>query len=265
MVVIKSCDGTETYVKEAGDSVEKALVLLHGIGADHRMWEPQLQFFARSGYYVLAPDLLGHGESSKVETLELSNWEKQINTLILNRNVSKFVLVGVSMGGVVAQSYAMHYPAKVRSLVLADTFGELRTVREKILGLGQLIGFRVFRLFGIGLFAKAMSFAYRAPFAKQAREYFVQVSQQADFDQLIRARKAINKIDAIGKIAGERIPTLILVGDQFGKSFVDINRKIAQGIKGSQFVILENSMDPSNLVNPKAFNKAVLDFLSHYS
>lgn len=91
------------------------------------------------------------------------------------------------------------------------------------------------------------------------------MSQKADFDQLIRARKAINKIDAIGKIAGERIPTLILVGDQFGKSFVDINRKIAQGIKGSQFVILENSMDPSNLVNPKAFNKAVLDFLSHYS
>jgi pimeloyl-ACP methyl ester carboxylesterase len=82
-----------------------------------------------------------------------------------------------------------------------------------------------------------------------------------DFDQLVLARKAINKIDAIGKIDGDRIPTMVLVGDQFGKSFVEINRKIANGIAGSKFVILENSMDPSNLVNPDGFNQAVLEFI----
>jgi hypothetical protein len=71
-----------------------------------------------------------------------------------------------------------------------------------------------------------------------------------DFDQLILARKAINKIDAIGKIDGARIPTLVLVGDQFGQSFIEINRKIANGIKGSTFMVLKNSMDPSSLVNP---------------
>jgi 3-oxoadipate enol-lactonase len=87
------------------------------------------------------------------------------------------------------------------------------------------------------------------------------VSLQADFDQLIMARRAINQIDAIGKIDGARIPTLVLVGDQFGLSFVEINRKIANGIKGSSFVVLKNSMDPSNLVNPDGFNRFVLDFL----
>jgi hypothetical protein len=56
---------------------------------------------------------------------------------------------------------------------------------------------------------------------------------------------------------------MVLVGDQFGKSFVEINRKIADGIKGSKFVILKNSMDPSNLVNPVDFNKEVLQFLQN--
>lgn len=110
-----------------------------------------------------------------------------------------------------------------------------------------------------------MSFAYRAPFAKQAREYFNSSEPKADCDQLILARKAINKIDAIGKIAGERIPTLVLVGDQFGKSFVEMNRRVSQGIKGSKFMILEQSMDPSNLVNPAAFNNAVLNFIKKSS
>ena len=56
-----------------------------------------------------------------------------------------------------------------------------------------------------------------------------------------------------------------MVGDQFGESFVEINRKIAAGIKGSKFVVLRESMDPSNLVNPVAFNQEVLAFLQDTS
>ena len=111
------------------------------------------------------------------------------------------------------------------------------------------------------MLAKGMASAYKAPFAKQAKEYFSQVSLSVEFDQLVLARKAINRINVIGKIDGNQIPTLVLVGNQFGKSFVEINRKIANGISGSKFMILENSMDPSNLVNPEDFNKKVLQFL----
>jgi pimeloyl-ACP methyl ester carboxylesterase len=145
--------------------------------------------------------------------------------------------------------------------VLADTFGELKTFREKLLGFSQVVGFSVYNVLGGKRLARGMASAYKAPFAKRARAYFSQVSLNVDFDQLVLARKAINKIDAIGKIDGDRIPTMVLVGDQFGKSFVEINRKIANGIAGSKFVILENSMDPSNLVNPDGFNQAVLQFI----
>jgi len=52
-----------------------------------------------------------------------------------------------------------------------------------------------------------------------------------DFDQLILARKAINRIDAIGKIDGERIPALVMAGDGFGEAFIEVNRKLATGIR----------------------------------
>jgi 3-oxoadipate enol-lactonase len=180
---------------------------------------------------------------------------------LAHNRVDKCHLVGVSMGGVIAQSFALHYPQKVQRLVLSDTFGELKTVREKLLGAAQVIGFRLYKLLGGKMLARGMASAYKAPFARQAKTYFSQVSLSVDFDQLVLARRAINRIDAIGKIDGERLPTLVLVGDQFGRYFVEINRKIAAGIAGAKFVILPNSMDPSNLVNPDEFNREVIQFL----
>ena len=260
-------DGSKTFLLEVGDSSNTAIVLLHGIGADHAMWEPQQQLFAQQGYYVLIPDLLGHGKSSKVTTLELKDWENQINALLIQKvkqkNLRRCILVGVSMGGVIAQSFAMHYPHKVSQLILADTFAKLSSWREKLTGFIQLAGFRIYKHLGTKALAKSMSNVYKAPFAERAKVYFIRKSADVDFDQLILARKAINKIDALQKIDGREIATLVLVGDSFGEPFIVINRKIAKGIKGSKFVILKNAMDPSNLVNPEAFNRECLDFLRH--
>ena len=157
----------------------------------------------------------------------------------------------------------MNNPEKVNKLVLSDTFGELKTFQERVLGFSQVIGFRIYKILGGKMLAKGMTSAYKAPFAHKARDYFSQVSLNVDFEQLVLARKAINKIDAIGKIDGDRIPTMVIVGDQFGKTFVEIKRKIANGIKGSKFVTLKNSMDPSNLVNTVDFNQEVLQFLQN--
>jgi pimeloyl-ACP methyl ester carboxylesterase len=260
-VIIANSDNTDTFVEEAGGPGNPAVILLHGIGADHRMWEPQMEVFAKYGFYVLAPDLFGHGNSSKVDTLSMADWEYQINEMLLQLDIAQCILVGVSMGGVIAQSFAINNPKKVSRLVLADTFGELKTLKEKALGFSQVLGFEASSILGGKLLAKGMVKAYEAPYAKRARDYFYEVSLNADFDQLALARQAINKIDAIGKIDGSKIPTLVLVGDQFGETFVKTNYKIAKNIKGAKFGILENSMDPSNLVNPNDFNYYVLKFL----
>ncbi|BCL62543.1 3-oxoadipate enol-lactonase [Desulfomarina profundi] len=262
-ISIENRDGTQTSARIAGNVGSQAIVLLHGIGADHRMWDPQIQVLSQNGYYVLAPDLLGHGKTSKVSELNLENWEDQLLELLFYAGVSKCILVGVSMGGVIAQSFAMNYPEKIHKLILADTFGELKTCREKVLGFLQITAYSILKVSGHKILAKGMELTYKAPFAHMAKEYFCQMSLTADFEQLILARKAINKIKAIGKIDGDQISTLVLVGHQSGKSFVEINRKIADAITGSRFVILKNSMDPSNLVNETDFNREVLQFLQN--
>ena len=264
MLLINS-DGTQTHYREFGDPENETLLLLHGIGADHQMWDPQIMVFARQGYYVLAPDLLGHGKSSKVMSLALEDWENQILDLLLEKQKDHCILVGVSMGGVIAQSFAVRHPARVSRLVLTDTFGELKTLSERLLGWSQVLGFRIFKVLGAGLLARGMASTYKASFAVQARDYFAKVSREVDFNQLILARQAINQIDAISKLKAFEKPSLVMVGDQFGNSFIQINRKIADALPGSRFVILEQSMDPSNLVSPDNFNHEVSAFLQEYA
>jgi pimeloyl-ACP methyl ester carboxylesterase len=165
------------------------------------------------------------------------------------------------MGGVIAQSYVVNHPDKAYALVLSDTFAEVNSFKEKLPAFFHLAGLYLYKLLGHKVLAKSMKSTYKATFAKDARDYFIQVSNRANFDQLILARKAINKIDILDQLRNLDIPTLVLVGDQFGDWFIDINRKISNAIEESQFVILKKAMDPSNLVNPNDFNSTVLDFL----
>ena len=264
-MIIENSDGTETFYRRYGNpepgSENEALVLLHGLGADHQMWQSQVQPFVEAGYVLIAPDLLGHGRSSRVQTLSLRDWERQIVDLLREENIERCVPIGVSMGGVIAQSFAVHHPEKVSRLILSDTFGELKTISEKAGGFAQVAGFYLFRLLGPQVLAQMMARAYKAPFAQKAQAYFRDVSKEADIDQLILARKAINQADVLEDLSTVDIPALVLVGDQFGEWFIEINRKVAEALPKSTFVILEKAMDPSNLVNPTDFNREVLTFL----
>ncbi|NER85374.1 MAG: alpha/beta hydrolase [Leptolyngbya sp. SIO1D8] len=92
---LKNPDGTETYYESLGDRTAGTLLLLHGLGADHAMWQPQLKPYAEAGYHLLVPDLFGHGSSSKLNQISLSNWHDQINWLLEDNDIQNCTLIGV--------------------------------------------------------------------------------------------------------------------------------------------------------------------------
>lgn len=261
-MILQNPDGSKTYYLELGNRSAETLLLLHGIGADHGMWQAQLQPYVDAGFHLLILDLFGHGQSSPLPSGQLFHWHHQINWLLAHRAVKTCTLIGVSMGGVIAQSFVVAYPQVAKILVLADTFGELRTFREQLLGSAQLIGFYLFKPLGKQRLANSISQTYRADYAQGAQTYFKQVCLTSNLDQLILARQAINQIDVLEQLSDVTIPTLVMVGADLGQFFIEINRKIARALPNAEFVILQQSMDPSNLVNPDRFNHQVLTFLT---
>jgi 3-oxoadipate enol-lactonase len=250
--------------KSFGDSSDPAIILIHGLGAESGSWRNQIDMLSRLGYFVLIPDMFGHGESDALGDDPLSEWNLQINEIFTEFGMDRAVVCGVSMGGVIAMNFAVSNRSQVSGLVISDSFAELRSFSEKALGFSQVLGFSLFRLLGRRIFANGMASAYKQDYAAEAREYLYQRSLNANFDELLKARKAINTIRILGQLSELEVPSLVTVGAEFGTSFIEINRKIADKLAGSEFVVIPESMDPSPLVNPGRFNAELERFLANH-
>jgi pimeloyl-ACP methyl ester carboxylesterase len=100
-----------------------ALLLLHGLGADHRTWEPVIDQLARR-YTVIAPDLLGHGRSAKPRAdYSLGGFANGMRDLLTVLGVDKVTIAGHSFGGGVAMQFAYQFPERTERLVLVGAGG----------------------------------------------------------------------------------------------------------------------------------------------
>lgn len=106
------------------------LILIHGVGLDHTMWQYQLDYFS-SYYQVYAYDMLGHGASEKPakEEYTLEDFTNQLHDFMEIQQIESAHVLGFSMGGMVAQSFSIAYPAKVRTLTIANAVAN-RTEEE---------------------------------------------------------------------------------------------------------------------------------------
>jgi pimeloyl-ACP methyl ester carboxylesterase len=108
------------YVK-AGNG--PALLLLHGVGCTHRTWLPVLDALARR-YTVIAPDLLGHGESDKPRAdYSIGAFANGMRDLLTVLDIDTVTVVGHSFGGGVAMQFAYQFPERTERLVLVGSGG----------------------------------------------------------------------------------------------------------------------------------------------
>ncbi len=113
-------DGVALFYEEA-DGGEPPIVLVHGWCCDHSFFAPQLEHFARAGHRVVAVDLRGHGQSDKPEqpyTMQL--FADDLAFLCGELKLVKPVVIGHSMGGVVAFAFAVRYPKLPSAIVTID-------------------------------------------------------------------------------------------------------------------------------------------------
>jgi len=108
------------YVKAGRGPV---LLLLHGLGCTHRTWLPVLDSLARR-YTVIAPDLLGHGESDKPRAdYSIGAFANGMRDLLTLLGIDKVTVVGHSFGGGVAMQFAYQFPERTERLVLVASGG----------------------------------------------------------------------------------------------------------------------------------------------
>jgi pimeloyl-ACP methyl ester carboxylesterase len=115
-----------TFMDVAPDKPNgRTVVLLHGKNFCAATWEGTIKALVGAGYRVIAPDQSGFCKSTKPDRYQYSFQQLAENThaLLMSRNVERAIVVGHSMGGMLAARYALMYPDAVDELVLVDPLG----------------------------------------------------------------------------------------------------------------------------------------------
>lgn len=260
MPYLKVKDGIDIYYECYGEG--EPLVLIQGLGASSAMYKPQIEYF-KEKFKVISLDLRGNGNSGVLEYDVENVLDKQaddIIELLHSLEVSSAIFIGVSYGGVLIQKLAITYPEVVKSLVIVDSFCD--TTIDSPQKLFAMIGAKQTWILHMPKkwLATLTKFSYKK-WCIACKEMESVILNMRIYEAKIQ-RKAINRIRFNGQLSKLNIPTLCLVGD-YTKLGTKMMEQVSSYIQDSEFKVIENSFDPSNLCQPKFFNKTVHKFISN--
>ncbi|KGR87743.1 2-succinyl-6-hydroxy-2,4-cyclohexadiene-1-carboxylate synthase [Lysinibacillus odysseyi] len=126
-------NGMNVHYHIWNDTSDPAIVMLHGFTGSTHTWVPIARQL--SGFRVIAIDCTGHGKTDSPADVSLYEMDYQINVLeevCRLLQLDRFSLVGYSMGGRIALSYALKYPTRIDTLFLESASPGLKTEEERI-------------------------------------------------------------------------------------------------------------------------------------
>lgn len=259
---VRHSNGIATLALGAGPV---AVVLLHGIGGGKAGWPAQLDALAAAGYRAVAWDMPGYGDSATIAPYDFAGLADALMPLLdAERGAGRrVVLVGHSMGGMVAQEAYARAPHAIDGMLLSGTspaFGKAdgqwqqgfiaartapldagKTMAEMAAGL-------VRGMVAPDADADAVAFATAVMAAVPPATY------RAALQALVR----FNRRDELPRIA---VPVLALAGEHDANAAPAVMQRMAERIPAAEYRCLPNVGHLACMERPADFNAAMLDFL----
>ena len=119
--ILQTKKGRVFYWRSAQwDNGKDTIFFLHGLTADHSMFDGQIGAFAED-HNLLTWDTPAHGKSRPFASFDFGDTSEYIMSILDKHSVEKVILVGQSLGGFLAQSFIKRYPDRVKSFVAIDS------------------------------------------------------------------------------------------------------------------------------------------------
>ncbi|RPJ04338.1 MAG: alpha/beta fold hydrolase [Deltaproteobacteria bacterium] len=238
------------------------LVMLHPVAASGRIWWQHIPRLAQR-FRVLAVDLPGHGQSPKTEgSLSLEGMSAELYQTLQARNLLRIHLVGLSLGGMVAQILAVDHPSSVSSLTLCDTLCEIGLAQTQVLeeraraveegGMSALVESILDRWFSPGFSAKRPDVV-------------------AEVERLLRAAdptvnaqtwRAIARLNVVSRLPNLDLPALVINGSLDNSIPPGEGERLADFLK-ARLVELPGCAHMAPLEAPERFMDLLEPFVSN--
>lgn len=227
------------------------LLFLHGLGGGHHAWDAQLVHFSTLGYAAHAWDQPGYGHSATVEPYDLEQITAALARLVQSLGGEPVVLVGHSMGGLIAQEAYFRHPELVKALVL--TFTSAAFVGDSQFA-QQFVAERVGRLDAGESMAQIA--ADLMPL-QHAREIMAKIPPET-YRKAVHLLTTFDRRADLPKIA---VPTLLIAGAEDRTAPPAVMASMQRKIPGSELVVLEGCGHLGPMDRPAEFNAALERFL----
>ncbi len=252
-------NGLSVAYERAGDG--PALVLLHGFSHDSRVWRPQLESLV-SQFTVIAWDAPGAGQSSDPpESFGIGDWADCLARLLDSAGVQLAHILGLSWGGLLAQEFYRRYSARVRTLILADTYAGWKgslpepipeerlaaCLQDSLLPPSEFVP-----RYLPGMFSQSPTRDIRDELASIMSDF-----HPLGFRLMATALAYADTRDLLPNI---HVPTLLVWGNADVRSPITVAYQFREAIPGAKLTVIPKAGHVSNLEAPDRFDAEVRDF-----
>ena len=253
--------GTPIWV----DGTGPPLVLIHGVLMDHRMWERQVANLAND-FRVICLDMLGHGEAPDPPgPRTLDDFVEQVHEVLqCVCGEERAVLLGFSMGGLIAQAYGIRYGRSLRGLILMSAVYD-RSPAER-----DTVMARLANLEGEGI-EGVVSLALQRWFREdERRDYPLEIDEivawlrAGDADAKTKAYRVFATSDSqtAGRIHEIACPTLVMTGDGDAGSPPHMSQAMAAQIPDARLRILPRQQHMMAVLDAENVSDEIRDFVN---
>ena len=232
------------------------VVFLHAATGSVRVWEHQIPVVAKAGYRFVAYDRRGFGRTVVDSSAPPGTGADDLLSLMNHLGIDRFHLVGTAAGAFVAIDFALSFPQRLRTLVVANSIGGVQD--DDYLAMGRRMRPPEFNALPPEFRELGPSYRASNPSGTERWMQLERISRAAGPSppaQTLRNRITFSALESI------KVPTLLLTGDADLYAPPAVLRLFAVRIKGSESIVVPESGHSAYWEQPEVFNRAVLEFL----
>ncbi len=184
------------------------MVFLHGAGVDNRLWDPQVAAFEQT-HRVIVPNLPGHGGVPAVT--DVTQMADHVRAVLKDLGITRYAVVGLSLGGMVALDMAGRWPEEVTHLAMIESV-PIVTDHPALRAFGKLV-IGMFRFVPPKLLAKLPARQMGAESTDAAR-YLKQALSKGTAHNTYQVLRAALAYDGRAYLPMIQMPTMVLVGER---------------------------------------------------
>jgi 3-oxoadipate enol-lactonase len=245
----------------SGNESGPVVMMSHSLGSSSIMWEPQLQALEER-YRLLRFDTRGHGQSDAPKgAYRLEQLAGDALALMDTLEIDKVHFVGLSLGGMIAQCFALSYPERLMTLALCDTAAiipdEAQPVWQERIDTTRRQGMAAGVDETMQRWFTGPYLAASPPAVEKIRAQFLNTPAEG----FIGCSEAIRRLNYLDRLSSIQLPVLIVVGADDPGTPVSASEEMHARIPASELVIIPSAAHLSNIEQADAFNEALVSFL----